>query len=195
MPRRSASFRRSHRTASTTIRSKRFILITGGTRSGKSRFAVELAKSFGRKIAYVATGKATDEEMRRRIARHRAQRPRSWRAIESSEPANAILQVKEATDGIILDCLTMYVSARLVRGETDRAIERHVRALCEAIRRCACPVIVVTNEVGAGVVPASALGRRFRDVAGVANQIAAGLADDVYLLVAGIPMKLKSNVS
>ena len=190
------SSRPAHRSPprkSPSHRASRFILITGGTRSGKSRFAVELAKSFGRRIVYVATGKATDEEMRRRVARHRAQRPRSWRTIESSEPANAILQVKEATDGIILDCLTMYVSARLVRGETDRAIERHVQALCEAIRRCACPVIVVTNEVGAGVVPASALGRRFRDVTGIANQITAGLADDVYLLVAGIPIKLKDS--
>ena len=173
----------------------RFILVTGGARSGKSRFAVELAKSLGRRIVYVATGKATDEEMRWRIARHRRERPRSWRTIEASEPAQAILHVPEATDGILLDCLTMEVSARLVRGDTDRAIERRIRALCEAIQHAACPVIVVTNEVGAGVVPVSALGRRFRDIAGVANQIAAGFADEVYLLVAGIPLHMKGRLS
>jgi len=170
----------------------RFILVTGGARSGKSRFAVGLAKRLGRRVIYLATGAATDEEMRSRIARHRAQRPRAWRTIESpDDPARAITRLTGAVDGLLMDCLTMYVSMLLVRGETDRAIERRVRELCEAIRRARCPVILVTNEVGMGVVPATALGRRFRDLAGLANQIAAGVADEVYLLVAGLPLRIK----
>jgi adenosylcobinamide kinase/adenosylcobinamide-phosphate guanylyltransferase len=170
----------------------RFILVTGGARSGKSRFAVKLAKRFGRRIVYLATGAATDDEMRQRIARHRTQRPRAWRTIESpDDPARAIARLKGPIEGLLMDCLTMHVSTLLVCGETDRAIERRVRRLCEVIRRARCPVILVTNEVGTGVVPASALGRRFRDVAGVANQIAAGFADEVYLLVAGIPLQIK----
>jgi adenosylcobinamide kinase/adenosylcobinamide-phosphate guanylyltransferase len=175
-------------------RRNRFILVMGGARSGKSRFAVGLAKRLGRRIVYLATGAATDEEMRARIARHRAQRPRAWRTIESAEdPARAIARLTGAVDGLLMDCLTMHVSTRLVRGDTDRAIERHIRRLCETLRRVRCPVILVTNEVGTGVVPPSALGRRFRDVAGVANQIAAGAADDVYLLVAGIPLQIKTG--
>lgn len=170
----------------------RFILVTGGARSGKSRFAVGLAKRLGRRIVYLATGAATDEEMRSRIARHRAQRPRAWRTIESpDDPARAITQLTGAVDGLLMDCLTMYVSTLLVRGETDRAIERRIRGLCEAIRRVRYPVILVTNEVGMGVVPATALGRRFRDLAGIANHIAASKADEVYLLVAGLPLRIK----
>lgn len=172
----------------------RFILVTGGARSGKSRFAVGLAKRLGRRIVYLATGAATDEEMRSRIARHRAQRPRAWRTIESpDDPVRAIAQLKGPIEGLLMDCLTMYVSTLLIRGETDGAIERRVRRLCETIRRARCPVILVTNEVGTGVVPPAALGRRFRDLAGVANQIAASIADEVYLLVAGIPLHLKTG--
>jgi len=172
----------------------RFILVTGGARSGKSRFAVGLAKRLGRRIVYLATGAATDDEMCSRIARHRIQRPRAWRTIESpDDPARAIARLRGSIDGLLMDCLTLHVSTLLMRGDTDRAIERRVRRLCEVIHSTRCPVILVTNEVGTGVVPASALGRRFRDIAGVANQIAAGVADEVYLLVAGIPLQIKTR--
>jgi adenosylcobinamide kinase/adenosylcobinamide-phosphate guanylyltransferase len=174
----------------------RLIVITGGTRSGKSRFAVELAKRFGQDIVYLATCKATDQEMRRRIARHRQQRPHHWRTIEHpADPAKVVAQLNGKSDGLILDCLTMYVSQLLVAGQSDERIQQQVRRLCHVMRRAAYPVILVTNEVGSGVVPEFPMGRRFRDLAGLANQTAATLADEVYLLVAGIPTLIKARSS
>lgn len=170
----------------------RFILVTGGTRGGKSRFAVELAKTWSGRIAYIATCGATDQEMRRRIARHRRARPKHWRTIEHpSDPAKTLIQLNRKVTGVILDCLTMYVSELLVQGRSDAAIQQKVHRLCRAIRTVSYPVLMVTNEVGWGVVPEHELGRRFRDLAGAANQIAAEAADQVFLLVAGIPLAMK----
>lgn len=172
-----------------------FILVTGGTRSGKSRFAVDAAKRLGRRVVYVATCRPShDGELRQRIARHRRQRPASWRTLEHpTDLAKMIAGLKATTDGVIIDCLTMYVSDLLVFGHSDSAIQQRVRRLCQAIRRAPCPVLLVTNEVGAGVVPEHELGRRFRDLAGLANQIAARSADQVVLLVAGIPIYVKER--
>ena len=183
------------RIRSTRLGSGRLILVTGGTRSGKSRFAVELAKQFGRRIAYLATCRpGADTEMRQRIARHRRARPASWRTIEGpAELPRAITQLNGTLDGAIIDCLTMYVSDRLIRGDSDAVIQQQVRRLCRAIRQASYPVVMVTNEVGSSVVPEHELGRRFRDLAGLANQLAAGCADDVFLLVAGIPVPVKGN--
>ncbi len=174
----------------------RFILVTGGTRSGKSRFAVHLARRFGRRVVYIATCNVADAdaEMRQRIARHQLDRPRSWRTVEHPpDPAHTLRHLKGKAAGAILDCLTMYVSARLVRGDSDAVIAQNVRRLCDAIRRVSYPVIVITNEVGSSVVPDHPLGRRFRDLAGLANQIAASCADDVVLMVAGIPLRVKGE--
>lgn len=174
----------------------RFILVTGGTRSGKSRFAVDLAKGFGRHIVYVATCRAADREMRQRIAHHRRQRPAHWKTIEPpADPTKVLAHLHGKSEGLILDCLTMYVSQLLMAGRSDAMIQQHVRRLCHAIRRASYPVIVVTNEVGSGVVPEFPMGRRFRDLAGLANQTAAAFADDVYLLVAGIPMRISQHAS
>ncbi|MBI2870197.1 MAG: bifunctional adenosylcobinamide kinase/adenosylcobinamide-phosphate guanylyltransferase [Candidatus Omnitrophica bacterium] len=174
----------------------RLILITGGTRSGKSRFAVELAKRCGQGIVYLATCKAADREMRQRIAHHRRHRPAHWRTIEHPrDPAKVVAQLNGKSDGLILDCLTMYVSQLLVTGQSDARIEQQVRRLCHVLRRTPYPVILVTNEVGSGIVPEFPMGRRFRDLAGLTNQIAAALADEVYLLVAGIPALIKARSS
>jgi len=174
----------------------RFTLITGGTRSGKSRFAVELAKTLSGRIAYIATCGAADLEMRQRIARHRRARPKHWRTIEHpSDPATTLTQLNRKVQGVIFDCLTMYISELLVQGRSDAAIQQKVHRLCRAIRTVSYPVFMVTNEVGWGVVPEHELGRRFRDVAGLANQIAAEAADQVFLLVAGIPLGMKGEKS
>lgn len=174
------------------VMAQRFILIIGGARSGKSRFAVELAKQFGRSIIYVATCRAADQEMRRRISRHRRERPASWKTLDVPlDPAAALIRLNSAPHGVLVDCLTMYVSQLLIDGKSDAHIQQQVHRLCQAIRRAPYPVIVVTNEVGGGVVPDSPLGRRFRDLAGLANQLAARSADEVYLLVAGLPMRIK----
>lgn len=170
----------------------RFILVTGGTRSGKSRFAVELAKTLPGRIAYIATCGAADPEMRQRIAHHRRARPKHWRTIEHpSDPATTLIQLNAKVQGVIFDCLTMYVSELLVQDRSDAAIQQKIHRLCRVIRTVSYPVFMVTNEVGCGVVPEYELGRRFRDLAGVANQIAAEAADQVFLLVAGLPLAMK----
>lgn len=169
-----------------------FTLVTGGTRSGKSRFAVELATRLDRRIAYIATCGASDQEMRQRIARHRRARPPHWKTIEHpADPAKTLRQLNGKIGGALLDCLTMYVSELLVQGHSDRSIQRKIRELCSAIHQASYPVVIVTNEVGDGIVPEYELGRRFRDLAGLANQIAARSADQVFLLIAGLPLQLK----
>ncbi|MBI3083319.1 MAG: bifunctional adenosylcobinamide kinase/adenosylcobinamide-phosphate guanylyltransferase [Candidatus Omnitrophica bacterium] len=192
---RTPSFRVSSSPPPTSLDPRCFILITGGTRSGKSRFAVELAGRFNSRIVYLATCRSgRDGEMRERIARHRRARPRGWTTIEHPRDlAGTITRLRGKAGGLIIDCLTMYVAELVVRGESDAAVQRKVRALCRAIRRVSYPVIMVTNEVGSSVVPEQELGRRFRDLAGLANQIAAGFADHVFLLVAGIPLALKGG--
>lgn len=172
----------------------KLILVTGGSRSGKSRFAVTLARRLGRRIAYLATGTPVDREMRDRIARHRRERPAHWITLEPpTDPAIQLSRLNGKVDGAIIDCLTLYASTLLLRGEPDAAIARRIRRLCEAAARARYPVILVTNEVGCGVVPEQPLGRRFRDLAGLANQTAARIADAVVLMVAGIPTVIKGD--
>ena len=130
--------------------------------------------------------------MRQRITRHRQDRPKAWRTIEHPRDlAKTLRQLEGAVGGVILDCLTMYVSELLMRGLSGAAIATQIRRLCQTIRTVSFPVLMVTNEVGGGVVPDHALGRAFRDCAGLANQIVAGSADEVFLLVAGIPLQVK----
>jgi adenosylcobinamide kinase/adenosylcobinamide-phosphate guanylyltransferase len=175
-------------------RTSRLILLTGATRSGKSRLAIELARRFGSRILYLATCRPTDREMKQRIARHQQERPASWRTLETVENLSETLRnVDGAIDGAILDCLTMYVSRLLMRRLSDEAILARIRTLCQAMRQAPFPMVIVTNEVGWGVVPATRLGRRFRDLAGFANQLVAEHADEVCLVVAGLPLRLKGN--
>ena len=169
----------------------RLILLTGAARSGKSRVAVNLAAQFGPRILYLATCRPADREMQQRVARHRRERPASWRTIEApDDPASIFRQQEGAIDGAILDCLTMYVSRLVMRTASDDAILTRIRTLCDAMRRASFPLVIVTNEVGWGVVPTTRIGRRFRDVAGLANQLVAHAADEAYLVVAGLPLRL-----
>ena len=177
------------------------ILITGGVRSGKSRFAEELAGAIGGdRVAYVATAEAGDDEMRRKIARHRADRPDAWPTFESPLDAagaiDAASALAEPPRAILVDCLTMLASNLLLAGDEASAadrVDRQVAALRDAARRAPAPVLVVTNEVGWGVVPPSTLGRRYRDLLGRANQALAADAARVYLLVAGLAVDWKAR--
>ena len=174
--------------------SNHLFLITGATRSGKSRLAVELARRFGPRILYLATCHPTDREMVQRVDRHRRSRPASWQTVEApDDPASVLRRHDGRIDGAILDCLTMHVSRLASRTTSDETILTRIRALCETMRRVSFPVIVVTNEVGWGVVPATRAGRRFRDLAGLANQLVAQAADEVDLVVAGLPLRLKPH--
>ena len=137
-------------------------------------------------------GRPSDREMRQRIARHQQERPAHWTTLEHpADPAAALARLDGTVGGAILDCLTTYLSTLLMRRASERAILQNIERLCESIHSLSFPVIIVTNEVGAGVVPAYALGRAFRDLSGFANQIAAASAHQVVSMTAGIPVQIK----
>ena len=164
------------------------ILITGGARSGKSRRAELRARSFPGQPVYVATAEALDAEMDERIAKHRARRGSDW--IEREVPLDLVAALAETDGGgaRLVDCLTLWLSNLL---HAERNWSQEVTRLADALPRQRSPVIMVTNEVGLGIVPDNALARTFRDAAGLMNQGIAGVADEVELVVAGLPMKLK----
>jgi adenosylcobinamide kinase/adenosylcobinamide-phosphate guanylyltransferase len=167
-------------------------LIVGGARSGKSRFAVERLSADAR-IVFVATAEARDEDMLTRIARHRADRPSCWSTIE--EPIDLVTRLQGlegSCEGIIVDCLTLWVANLLLRGDRDAAILEQADALAGLIRRRRASLTLVSNEVGEGVHPETAAGLRFRDVLGHVNQRIAAACDTVVLMVAGIPLTVKA---
>ncbi|MCK1285669.1 bifunctional adenosylcobinamide kinase/adenosylcobinamide-phosphate guanylyltransferase [Bradyrhizobium sp. 44] len=164
------------------------ILITGGARSGKSKRAETRTRAFPGQPVYVATAEALDAEMETRIAIHRARRGTDW--IEREVPLDLVESLL-ATDGggaRLVDCLTLWLSNLL---HAERDWEREVSELAAALLRLKSPVVLVTNEVGLGIVPDNALARSFRDAAGIMNQTIADVADEVEFVVAGLPMKLK----
>ncbi len=174
------------------------IFVLGGARSGKSAFAQRLASELGDRVLFVATGTAMDEEMRHRIELHQKERPTSWRTIEApTNVAKAIAQHVADTDVVLLDCLT-FLAANVMESAADpEDIEALDEAMAteigEILQHKDAHLIIVSNEVGMGLVPVYPAGRAFRDLLGRANQLVAGRADRVYLLVAGIPQNLKGG--
>jgi len=171
---------------------KEILLITGGARSGKSRYAEARAASLGSRRLYIATAEAGDEEMAQRIAAHRKRRGEAWTTVE--EPVRlteTLLEARHCADCALVDCLTLWLSNLLFHHEKN--IEEKIEALAQALPRLDFSVVLVTNEVGAGIVPDNPLARRFRDLAGWTNQRLAAVADEVVLMVAGIPMIVKKD--
>jgi adenosylcobinamide kinase / adenosylcobinamide-phosphate guanylyltransferase len=167
------------------------VLITGGARSGKTGVALRRLRELAPEPpwAYVATGEAGDDEMAARIARHQAERGAGWQTVEAPrDPARAFSTNVRA---FLLDCLTLWLSNRVLDGASDAEILAETGALVDAARRSSAPVVMVTNELGAGIVPENALGRRFRDLAGWVNQRVAAAADEVLLVACGLPLRLK----
>ena len=166
--------------------------ITGGARSGKSAFAEKIAAEIAGKRAYLATAQALDAEMVARIEHHRQRRGSAWDTFE--EPlavAELLNKLSGRYEVVLLDCLTLWLSNVMAHSDGDDAVSRQSDLLVDAIRNMKGTCIVVSNEVGLGIVPDNALARRFRDLAGFANQKVAQVADEAYLLTSGIPMKLK----
>jgi len=166
--------------------------ITGGARSGKSAFAEKLAGERAGKRAYLATAQALDAEMVERIEHHRRRRGDAWDTFE--EPlavAELVRKLSGRYQVLLLDCLTLWLSNVMARTGSDREIGSQVDDLTAALRGFGGSVLVVSNEVGLGIVPDNALARRFRDLAGFANQKVAQTSDDAYFLAAGMPMKIK----
>lgn len=167
------------------------LFVLGGARSGKSRYAQVRAEAAGDNPVFVATAEAFDEEMRDRIARHRADRDARWTTVEVPRDLPAAIDALNAKDAVVLvDCLTLWVS-NLLLADADIALAG--RQLCDAIARFEGRLILVANEVGLGIVPDNALARAFRDAAGQLNQSVAAAVREVVLLTAGLPLTLKSD--
>ena len=168
------------------------LLVLGGARSGKSRHALEQARLAGTSVAFLATARALDGDMATRIGRHRAERPARWTTIEEPyEVPAASRRAARSHDLVFVDCVTVWVSNLMERGDDDALVLAAVDDLAKLLRERLVSVILVSNEVGEGVHPPTELGRRFRDLLGLANQRLAAAADRVTLMVAGLPLTAK----
>ncbi len=173
---------------------QRVIFVTGGCRSGKSQFALDYANRHFHKKLYLATCEPLDEEMVRRIEHHKLRRGSDWQTVE--EPikiAEAIKQHGKDMEVILLDCMTLWFSNLLMRKKEDREIMNELDKLIDTIRQAQSSFVIVSNEVGMGLVPGEPLGRRFRDLSGMANQKIAEAADRVVFMVSGIPIFMKGK--
>jgi adenosylcobinamide kinase/adenosylcobinamide-phosphate guanylyltransferase len=175
----------------------RIVLLLGGARSGKSALAEKIASKYDT-VAYIATAEPVDEEMLERIKKHRESRPKEWKTFEVNGSLSASVKEAffsgdgaEAVDAVIIDCLTVYLARRMEHNQHDDELISEVVDAVKAARLAGKTVIIVSNEVGLGIVPEHPVSRRYRDLLGRANQKAAGLADSVYFMVAGIPVDIK----
>lgn len=166
----------------------------GGARSGKSRYAVELAKGLSHKVGYIATCANPDREMKERIRLHKGSRPRYWRVEEEGKNiGKAFDKLKNKCEVVVIDCLGLLVSNLSAEGLKDNKILKSLKALAQYISKSRAATILVSNEVGDGIVPENPLARRFRDLLGLANQIMAKGADEVILMHSGIPIRIKGE--
>jgi adenosylcobinamide kinase/adenosylcobinamide-phosphate guanylyltransferase len=167
----------------------RITFILGGSRSGKSSFALDCASKLPGSKAFIATAQAFDEEMKERIERHKKERSVDWKTFEEPTALPQILsRISEDHDVIIVDCLTLWLSNLIMN---DTAVDADIESLLSAAATCPSCIFIVSNEVGMGIVPENALARRFRDLAGTLNRRVAEIANEVYLVAAGIPLKIK----
>ena len=171
------------------------MLVTGGCRSGKSLHAERVAESCGARCVYVATAQVWDDEMADRVSAHRARRGDVWTTVEEPLDMVEVLRAHGGRcDAVLIDCVTLWLTNLMLADLSDADIFRRVHDLIRAIRQCPASVILVTNEVGWGIVPENRMARRFRDLAGKGNAILAESVDNVVLCVAGIPMGVKGAV-
>jgi adenosylcobinamide kinase / adenosylcobinamide-phosphate guanylyltransferase len=170
-------------------------LIIGGCRSGKSGHALDLGeRSAGRRNLFVATGQAGDPEMEKRIERHKIERGDRWQTVE--EPVDIVgtlEQLGPGSDIVIIDCLTLWTSNLMMSLDTDEDIIKEMHRLTQLITEPPCPIILVSNEVGLGIVPENPLARRFRDLTGWCNQRVSHACNRVVWMVAGIPVTIKPS--
>lgn len=182
---------------------KKNILLLGGARSGKSRLAQEMAQRMSARVLYVATATAGDADMLQRIIRHRRERPASWQTLEATcNLGQAISDCFSGCDVVLIDCITLLVNNIFCRhdekqfGEIDETIldnevQQEITELINCIKHTSASFIIVSNETGLGLVPENRMGRLYRDCLGRANQRLAQIADEVYFLIAGIPVRIK----
>jgi len=175
------------------LKQNKKILVTGGARSGKSAFAQEMAEQLPGPRAYLATAQILDDEMVKRVARHQSQRGQEWQATIEEPYAldTSLIQASSGYSVILVDCITIWLSNLLLSQENPDIVLQKVDQLITSLPGCISTVIMVTNEVGLGIVPENPLARQFRDLAGFANQKLAAACDTVYLVSCGLPLKLK----
>ena len=166
-------------------------LVVGGARSGKSAFAERLITATSRPRRYIATAQGWDDEMRRRISQHRQDRGPEWTTLEAPLDLVSALGTAPATDAVLVDCATLWLSNHLL---ADHDLDAESDAVLAALQGCPAPVVIVTNETGWGIVPDNALARRFRDAQGRLNQRLAASADLVVTVIAGLPLVLKGRL-
>ncbi|MFA6850550.1 MAG: bifunctional adenosylcobinamide kinase/adenosylcobinamide-phosphate guanylyltransferase [Selenomonadaceae bacterium] len=177
----------------------KIILVTGGARSGKSKFAEEYVAKHGKNIAYIATAQIYDEEMRYRVSLHRSRRPELWQTYEAPfEAEKVIAAAGKIHDMILFDCLTLYLSNMLCKREdiSDHEgnyilVKEAIAKLLQQAKRNSGTIVFVTNEVGQGIVPENKLSREYRDLAGLMNQMIAQEAAKTYLVICGIPVNIR----
>jgi adenosylcobinamide kinase/adenosylcobinamide-phosphate guanylyltransferase len=168
------------------------VLIAGGVRSGKSAYALVRARELGARRAFIATAQAFDDDMRERARRHREERADAFVTIEAPHQlVGALCEASAHADVVVVDCLTLWLSNLLLEGLAQAQIAERVRELCALLPTLSAHVVVVSNEVGMGVVPESALGRAFRDVSGAAHQALSRQADELYFAVMGQLLRLR----
>ena len=180
---------------------KRLIFLLGGARSGKSRYAEMWARDHGQQVVFVATAQAFDDDMRERIARHQHERPAHWHTLEAPQQTGAALAkqlVANLYDTVLIDCITLLaanvllaLSEEATQAEVNTAVLAEIEQLLAVYAQSSANWLIVSNEVGMGVVPPTKLGRLYQDALGRANQRIAERADEVLLLVAGLPWRLK----
>ncbi len=176
--------------------SPRTVFVLGGVRAGKSAYALARADALGERVAFVATAEPGDAEMAARIARHRAARPPAWSTVEAPVAlVEALGDLAGKADVVVVDCLNLWVANLLGRAPapSDEALVAEAARLTDLVARRLFHLVLVSNEVGWGVHPEMALGRRFRDALGLVNQAVARAADEVVVLVAGCPLWLKGQ--
>ncbi|MFT3921615.1 MAG: bifunctional adenosylcobinamide kinase/adenosylcobinamide-phosphate guanylyltransferase [Myxococcales bacterium] len=170
------------------------VLIGGGVRSGKSAFALSRARRFGERLVFVATAEPLDDEMRERAQRHQAERGEAFRTVECPRALVACLRELDSArsaDGVVIDCLTLWISNLMVDGLASQEIDGRVVELAECLRAASFASVIVSNEVGLGIVPDNAMARAFRDITGRAHQTLAHVASELYFGVMGQLLRLK----
>lgn len=166
--------------------------ILGGARSGKSSYALKLTREYGGKVVFIATCQPLDTEMEKRIRLHKKSRPNHWQTFEEPrDPALLLKKIGTKFDTVVIDCLTLLICNLVMAGYGEAAVENKVNRMLNALTKIKAQAIIVSNEVGLGIVPDSKLGRDFRDIAGRINQIVAAKADNIFFLISGIPWKIK----
>lgn len=176
-----------------------FIFVTGGCRSGKSAYAERVVKGYSSSCLYIATAQAHDEEMRERIRLHQQARGGGWRLFES--PVDEATTLAQRLSGLVLpgeavlfDCLSLWTASCMKEDNIDPNFTHHCKQLMDALQKLGCPVVLVSSEVGMGVVPPTKAGRTFRDMAGTASQMAAQYASSVIFMVSGLPLLVKGEL-